>query len=706
MKERTYRAFISYSHRDAVWAKWLHRSLERYRVPRQLVRAQTPVGPAPRRLTPIFRDIDELPTSSDLSESVESALRRSQCLIVVCSPNAVQSRWVDVEIQRFKEFHGEDGEKRIFAVVVGAPKGSSPDAPLDLATVFPKSLRYRVGPDGNITDKPAEPLAADLRRSRDGKKHGLLKIIAGLIGVDLGDLTRRDHHRRQSRLQVAAGGMAAGLAITGGLTWLAYDARNEAQRQRTEAEGLVEFMLTDLRDRLDAVGRLDALESTGERALDYYAAQDPHKMDADSLGRRARAQLLVGEIAYRRGDLEAALTAYLEAAATTEEQLARDPKNPERMFDHAQSVFYVGTVAWRRSDAATAEANFLKYLALAQQMVATGPDNLKWQAELGYAYNNLGSIYFGLKRWLEAEEAFSKAIDVRTNITERASDSQNNKINLANSYSWLASVQNAQGKFDLAESSRLTEIEIYQSILQTDEQNQKVTRRLSIAYASITSIMLSTGNIEKALDFADNARRLIDDALKRNALDIRWKYQATNIYNRLAEIYRAQARQSDAIVAARKSLSYAEDLWDRDPSIEKWHVAYVRALTHLVRIEQSDGPLSGNLNTLIETLHHVRAIFDQKYVEASSSSTIAAAYLMSGMLHTDDPEVAQQMWETGFSYLYQPLDAETPFGKSTAAQLLIALERKEQAIDLIESLNEMGYRHPDFIDFTKKIDQM
>src|SRR5208282_1453976 len=54
-----YRAFISYSHRDAPWARWLHNALERYRVDRDLVGRATPAGSVPKTLRPIFRDRDE-----------------------------------------------------------------------------------------------------------------------------------------------------------------------------------------------------------------------------------------------------------------------------------------------------------------------------------------------------------------------------------------------------------------------------------------------------------------------------------------------------------------------------------------------------------------------------------------------------------------------------------------------------------------------
>lgn len=81
----------------------------------------------------------------------------------------------------------------------------------------------------------------------------------------------------------------------GALTAAALEARKEAERQRSEAEGLVEFMLTDLRDRLKGVGRLDVMTAVNQRALHYYEDQDLAALPADSLERRARVLHAMGE---------------------------------------------------------------------------------------------------------------------------------------------------------------------------------------------------------------------------------------------------------------------------------------------------------------------------------------------------------------------------------------------------------------------------
>src|SRR5262245_41402078 len=114
MQEVRYRAFISYSHQDDRWAAWLHRSLEAYKPPRNLVGTETKYGRVPSRLAPIFRDRDELPSATDLGAVINDALKNCACQIVICSPAAACSKWVNEEILAFKRLGRSD---RIFSLI-------------------------------------------------------------------------------------------------------------------------------------------------------------------------------------------------------------------------------------------------------------------------------------------------------------------------------------------------------------------------------------------------------------------------------------------------------------------------------------------------------------------------------------------------------------------------------------------------------------
>ncbi len=55
-----YWAFVSYSSKDTGVARKLHRRLETYRIPRDLVGRPGRDGPVPRRFFPIFRDREDI----------------------------------------------------------------------------------------------------------------------------------------------------------------------------------------------------------------------------------------------------------------------------------------------------------------------------------------------------------------------------------------------------------------------------------------------------------------------------------------------------------------------------------------------------------------------------------------------------------------------------------------------------------------------
>jgi hypothetical protein len=103
--DRHYWAFVSHSHSDERWAAWLVRNLENYVLPAKLVGAPTPAGPAPRRFRPIFRDREELAANPSLRAEIQRVLDRSQYLIVICSPDAARSSWVNEEVAYFRSTH-------------------------------------------------------------------------------------------------------------------------------------------------------------------------------------------------------------------------------------------------------------------------------------------------------------------------------------------------------------------------------------------------------------------------------------------------------------------------------------------------------------------------------------------------------------------------------------------------------------------------
>ncbi len=228
-----YWAFISYSHQDDRWGKWLHRSLESYRTPRRLVGRLGKDGPIPRRLFPVFRDTTEFSASGSLRQQMYDALHSAKNLVVICSPSAARSDYVNEEIRHFKFLGRED---RILGLIVDGEPNVSPSDGEDDRECFPEAARFGVTAAGNLSDIPAEPIAADVRPGKDRHRDGLLRIIAGIFGISFDELKQRDRQRRTRRIVAATGAaLFAAAAIGFGFGWQEMGKRRQIRAQRIES---------------------------------------------------------------------------------------------------------------------------------------------------------------------------------------------------------------------------------------------------------------------------------------------------------------------------------------------------------------------------------------------------------------------------------------------------------------------------------------
>ncbi len=196
-----YRAFISYSHEDSRFAEKLHRELERYALPKAAMLFGSQSARRGRRpFKPVYLDKLESVPSGDLPESVSKALAASEYLIVVASPAAARSEWVDREIRAFCK---RTGGKNILAVVAaGEPYAVRNGKPPDLEAL-PQPLRRKISSDGEITEFEADRFWVDRRTGKTDKRLAFLRIVAAILQVDsLDDLIVRDRadQRRRSRL--------------------------------------------------------------------------------------------------------------------------------------------------------------------------------------------------------------------------------------------------------------------------------------------------------------------------------------------------------------------------------------------------------------------------------------------------------------------------------------------------------------------------
>lgn len=133
--------FVSYSRKDKAFVVAIEKALESYMPPRDLK--------VPQRHLVVFRDESDF-TGGEYHTSLARHLQASSKIIVLCSPYARQSEYVNDEIRRFAGLRG--AECMIPVLVSGLPNN---EAKHEQDKAFPEALMA----DGGHADAAGDQLS-------------------------------------------------------------------------------------------------------------------------------------------------------------------------------------------------------------------------------------------------------------------------------------------------------------------------------------------------------------------------------------------------------------------------------------------------------------------------------------------------------------------------------------------------------------------
>lgn len=200
-----YYAFISHSSEDEKIALWLRDKLEGYHIPSTVQRDYH----APKRVKPVFVYQTDL-AGLKLKEALRQSLADSKFLIVICSPSAAKSEYVNGEVQHFITIGRAD--KIVPFIIAGTPyaslKGNTEEECFPPALVSLKSIDA----EQRGTNMP------EMEKKTGDKKAAVVNVIASMLGVRMDVLWNR-YRRRKIRRYCLAAGLALLLCLTGLFVW-------------------------------------------------------------------------------------------------------------------------------------------------------------------------------------------------------------------------------------------------------------------------------------------------------------------------------------------------------------------------------------------------------------------------------------------------------------------------------------------------------
>jgi len=668
-----YRAFISHSHSDAKFAAWLQRAIETWRVPTRL---RSELGYS--RIKPVFRDRTDLRAASSLGDALEDALTNSTALIVVCSNEAADSDWVDQEIARFRQFNPDAPILPIIA------SGEPPHC-------FPESLLIDAA--GNAL----EPLAADARKGFDGKRDALLKTIAGLIDVDFDVLKQRDFRRRQQKMGAVAALSTAIAAVTLYLAYFAYEARDDANRRREQADDLIAFMLGDLRDKLEPVGKLDILSAVGDEAVDYFSQLEASEFTPELQLQYAKAFRQIGDVQFSLGKPDEAIGTFMKSRALLERQQSSGD-DFERVYELAQTEFWIGYVLYENAEPERAETYFLGYRDRARQLQQLDSESLVALEELNFALTNLAALYFQLEN---IDAARTVLLEARRNIDQINSVGDSpEKLLAAESHflSWMGKLSYFDGQIEEALDYYKMEARAIQELQQLRDHRFD-DETLALCLERIGYMNLYLGDLDESISAFDTAMQISAKLLDHDNTNNWWRDMYLSIASGLIDVrggsgdtpgafdvYTAAAQKIEGLVSANE---VADDsfMQQQEPGFAEASFLLSRS-----RLMARTGNVETALSLLTEffdfaPLDRLDEVALQWRTAAARASLLRGELVLAG----GEVEAAQQIWAHGLDYSRVGENADSDvLIIGTRKQLLARLGRVEEGEDLARRLSAAG----------------
>ncbi|WP_343729376.1 winged helix-turn-helix domain-containing protein [Duganella sp.] len=525
-------------------------------------------------------------------------------------------------------------------------------------------------------------------------------------------LTQQEHsfiqaslqsERRSERMRIGVMAIVTSLAVLAaalGLT--ARSAQTQAEAHRTEAEGLMTYMLGEFAEKLRPLGKLDLLDSVSNRALRYLSDPTLDGSSETASLQRAKSLQLISEVRISRGDPVGANTALQAGRAIITKQLAGTPDSLALRKAAGENAFWLGQIHLDQKEWPEARKYFDEYREHTDRQAALAPGSVDVWIEQSYAHSNLGSVALLSGDVRSAVTEFSLAVELKQRAYAKTPNNTRLAADLANSLSWQARAHIQQGKLEQAAALGARELTLLRSLHDTNPAETLWINDLSSAWSHQSELRQARGDMAGSREAIAEAYALLQSIVVKDPSNRNWQ---RNLY--IAELRSIEIEDARRAPAAQ-TLSRLDQLQRRfnelismEPKKVNLQVmlANVQLRKAAILMREAKRPQAGeNLQLAIGRL--------QKLYDASPNDQAIRRRLVDALLL--NAELAEE--ETDAQALTHCETVRTilrPLVNSSGDYRILApwvkahacLNQIEQAAAQRKQLDAMSYRDPGYLQY-------
>ena len=464
-------------------------------------------------------------------------------------------------------------------------------------------------------------------------------------------------------------------------------ARAEAEHRRDQAEDLIEFMIGDLRKKLEPVGRLEILDDVAIRTLAYIDELDPATLTASELARNAKAVNQLGEVRVRQGKSPEALALFGRSLALTTAAVKREPRNSNALLVHGETHYWLADGLRLLGKYDEALVHMREYMKTGDALAAIDPKSDKFQLERAYGHSGVGVILEAKGNLKEAAEQYRVSLEVKQLLADRAPGDANAQAELARAFNKMGVILYRQANLRASNDYLRRENAIYRTLVEREPQQMQWKERLAFSMAYLARGLDSVGERSAAVALLREELAVETELAARDPENVEWQ-RAMAVTS--AKIGRGVMETGDSraavplLAAAYRRIT---DVRQLAPTRASFAIDAANVATDYGRALAATGDVRG-----IAVLEQALRIAEQQRATPGANLQIGRAALYLGdALAPTRPAAARAAWTRAASEL-PPLDVTTdPVQLAVWWRILLRLGKENEAREVLARLRLSGY---------------
>lgn len=521
------------------------------------------------------------------------------------------------------------------------------------------------------------------------------ELVAERLGF-IAEKPERERRLRRRRQMVGAAFLilALGLAFTLYLFFAARKARDQAERRRQVAEDLIGFMLGDLSERLQGVGRLDILDAVGERALAYFEALPEGELTAEELGWRLQGLQQIADVHLDKGDPHRAREVLERAAGMAARDAARfagEPSIAVAAFDIHSTE---GQVAFDLGDLAEAERVWKDCVERAEAIGRSFPEDAQTRVTMATALHNYGSVLDRQGRRAEAIVQLRRAIEEEDALVASGEKIAESRGLRSATRGFLSRALERQGDLEGALAVRRQYLADLEAAAAAEPENAAIQFDLAVARGFVAGLEMVRGELAAAEEGYRSGHQAMAGLAAADPENVEVAIWVSRFLSTPSELLVALGKRDAALAGLDAAQRILDRLAAQQPELPD--LLGGRALVQLRRgliFEETEPERA--LAAAGEAVHQLEKLLpnaDDGQRVLLANTHLLRGRLLAGLGRRGEAERAFEAAAEALAPLKRPL--ASTFSLEAELEIQLQRGRREEAAATFARLDAMGWKPP------------